>query len=69
LGLIERDVGKLLRSSEVDGGLSGRVVAPRAYGIEIVNEGCGETRSDEFAREFGGKAVGEVLEHDEADEE
>src|SRR5438477_8824033 len=50
LGLIKRDVGKLLRSSEVDGGLSGRVVAPRAYGIEIVNKGCGKTRSDEFAR-------------------
>ncbi len=69
LGLVERDVGKLLRGGEVDGGLSGRVVAPGADGVEIVDKGCGKTRGESFADELGGKAVGEVLEHDEADEE
>jgi len=70
LGFVEGDVWDVfLRGGEVDGGLSGRVVAPGDYGVEVVDEVLGETRGEGFAAEFGGEAGGEVLKHDEADEE
>jgi len=34
---------------EVDGGLSGRVIAPGDYGVEVVDEVLGETRGEGFA--------------------
>ncbi len=58
-----------LRGGEVDDGLRGRVVAPGAYGVEVGDEVLGETGGEGFAVEFGGEAGGEVLKHDEADEE
>jgi hypothetical protein len=70
LGFVEGDVGDVfLRGGEVDGGLSGRVVAPGDYGVEVGDEVLGKTRGEGFATEFGGEAGGEVLKHDEADEE
>ena len=70
LGLVEGDVGDVfLRGGEVDGGLAGRVVAPGGYGVEVGDEVLRETRGKGFAAEFGGEAGGEVLKHDEADEE
>src|SRR6202041_1281884 len=38
-------------------------------GVEIADEVCGEHGGEGFAVEFSGEAGGEVLEHDEADEE
>ena len=70
LGFVEGDVGDVfLRGSEVDRGLSGWVVAPGDYGVEVGNEVLRETGGEGFAAELGGKAGGEVLKHDEADEE
>jgi hypothetical protein len=70
LGFVEGDVGDVfLRGGEVDRGLSGWVVAPGDYGVEVGNEVLRETGGEGFAAEFGGKAGGEVLKHDEADEE
>ena len=70
LGFVEGDVGDVfLRSGEVDGGLSGRVIAPGDYGVEVGEEVLGETRGEGFAAELGGEAGGEVLKHDECDEE
>ena len=70
LGFVEGDVGDvLLGGGEVDEGLGGRVVAPGAYGVEV-GERCGrEAGGEGFAVEFCGEAGGEVLEHDEGDED
>jgi hypothetical protein len=70
LGFVEGDVGDvLLRGGEVDDGLGGRVIAPGEYGVEVGDEVLGETGGEGFAAELGGKAGGEVLKHDEGDEE
>jgi hypothetical protein len=70
LGFVEGDVGDVfLRGGEVDGGLSGWVITPGDYGIEVGDEGLGETRGEGFAAELGGEAGGEVLKHDEGNEE
>jgi hypothetical protein len=70
LGFVEGDVGDVfLRGGEVDAGLSGRVIAPGDYGVEVGDEGLGEACGEGFAAELGGEAGGEVLKHDEADEE
>jgi hypothetical protein len=70
LGLVEGDVGDVfLWSGEVDRGLIGRMVSPGDYGVEVVDEVWGEFGGEVFAVELGGEAGGEVLEHDEADEE
>jgi hypothetical protein len=70
LGFVEGDVGDvLLGSGEVDGGLGGRVVAPGDCWVEIADEVLRETVGEGFATELGGEGVGEVLEHDKADEE
>jgi len=70
LGFVEGDVGNFfLRSGEVDGGSHGRVIAPGDCGIEIGDEVLGETSGEGFAVELGSEAGGEVLVHDEADEE
>jgi len=70
LGFVEGDVGDVfLRGCEVYRRLSGRVIAPGDYGVEVVDEVLGETCGEGFAAEFGGEARGEVLKHDEADEE
>ena len=70
LGFVEGDVGDvLLGGGEVDGGLRGWAVAPGADGVEIRDEGWWELRCEGFAVEFLREAVGEVLEHGEADEE
>jgi len=58
-----------LRGGEVDRGLSGRVIAPGDYGVEVGDEILRKTRGEGFATELGGEAGGEVLKHDEADEE
>jgi hypothetical protein len=70
LGLVEGDVGDVfLWSGEVDRRLTGRMVSPGDYGVEVVDEVWGEFGGEVFAVELGGEAGGEVLEHDEADEE
>jgi hypothetical protein len=70
LGFVEGDVGDVfLRGGEVDGGLGGWVVAPGGYRVEVGDEGLGETGGEGFAAELGGEAGGEVLKHDQADEE
>jgi hypothetical protein len=70
LGFVEGDVGDVfLRGGEVDGGLGGWVVAPGGYRVEVGDEGLGETRGEGFAAELGEEAGGEVLKHDQADEE
>jgi hypothetical protein len=70
LGFVEGYVGDVfLRGGEVDCGLIGRVVAPGSYGVEVGDEGWGETRGEGFAAELGGETGGEVLKHDEGDEE
>jgi hypothetical protein len=70
LGFVEGDVGDVfLRGGEVDDGLSGDMVAPGDYGVEVGDEILREAGGEGFAAEFGGEAGGEVLEHDEADEE
>jgi hypothetical protein len=70
LGFVEGNVGDVfLRCSEIDGGLAGRVVAPGGHGVEVGDEVLGESGGEGFAAEFGGEAGGEVLKHDEADEE
>jgi hypothetical protein len=58
-----------LRSGEVDWSLCGRVITPGDGGIEVVDEVQREAGGEGFAVEFGGKAGGEILEHDETDEE
>ena len=69
MGLVEGNVRDIfLRGGEIDNGLGGWVVAPGDGGIEIADEMCGKFCSEGFAIEFGGKAGGEVLEHDETDE-
>src|SRR5882757_1506649 len=45
------------------------MVAPGDYGVEVVDEVLGEARGEGLAAELGRKAGGEVLKHDEADEE
>lgn len=45
------------------------MVAPGEHGVEIADEVCGEFGGESFTVEFGGEAGGEVLKHDEADEE
>ncbi len=54
---------------EVDDGLGGRMVAPGDGGVEVAEEVWRESRGEGLAVELGGEAGGEVLEHDEADEE
>ncbi len=69
LGFVEGDVGDfLLGGGEVDEGLGGWVVAPGAYGVEIGQERGWEAGGEDFAAEFLREAGGEVLEHDERDE-
>jgi hypothetical protein len=70
LGFVERDVGNVfLRGSEIDAGLGRRMVAPGDGGVEIADEVRRKFCGEGFAVEFGGETGGEVLEHDEADEE
>jgi hypothetical protein len=70
LRFVEGDVGNVfLRGGEVDGGLGGRVITPGDYGVEVGDEGLGETGGEGFAAELRGEAGGEVLKHDEADKE
>ena len=70
LGFVEGDVGDVfLRGGEVDDGLGGWVVAPGDDGVEVGDEVLRESRGEGLAVELGGEAGGEVLEHDEADEE
>jgi hypothetical protein len=70
LGFVERDVGDVfLRGGEVDGGLGGWVVAPGDYGVEVGDDVLRETCGESLAVELGGEAGGEVLKHDETDEE
>jgi hypothetical protein len=70
LGFVEGDVGDVfLRGGEVDGKLGGWVIAPGDYGVEVGDEGLGETGGEGFAAELGWEAGGEVLKHDEGDEE
>jgi hypothetical protein len=70
LGFVEGDVGDVfLWGGEVYGGLGGLVVAPGGYGVEVGDKGLGEARGEGFAAEFGGEAGGEVLKHDEADQD
>ncbi len=45
------------------------VVAPGDDGVEVADEVLGQAGGEGFAVELGGEAGGEVLEHDEADEE
>jgi len=45
------------------------MVAPGDGGVEIADEVCREFGGESFAVQFGGEAGGEVLEHNEADEE
>jgi hypothetical protein len=69
LGFVEGDVGDVfLRGGEVDGGLAGWMIAPGGYGVEVGDEMLREAGGEGFAVEFGGKAGGEVLKHDETDE-
>jgi len=70
LGFVERDIGYVfLRGGEIDDGLCGRMVAPGDGGVEIADEVWREFGGESFAVQFGGEAGGEVLKHDEADEE
>ena len=70
LGLVEGDVGDVfLWGGEVDDGLGGWVVTPGDDGVEVADEVLREAGGEGFAVELGGEAGGEVLEHDEADEE
>jgi hypothetical protein len=70
LGFVEGDVGDVfLRGGEIDRRLSGWMIAPGDYGVEVGDEILGEAGGEGFAAEFGGEAGGEVLKHDEADEE
>ena len=68
MGFVEGDVDSL-RGGEVDEGLGGWVVAPGAYGVEVGEEFGRELGGEGFAVEFLREAGGEVLEHDEADED
>ena len=54
---------------EIDDGLGGWVVTPGDDGVEVADEVLGQAGGEGFAVELGGEAGGEVLEHDEADEE
>jgi hypothetical protein len=45
------------------------VIAPGAHGVEVGGELGRKARGDEFAGEFDGDGAGEVLKHDQADEE
>ncbi len=49
--------------------MGGWVVAPGDGGVEIADEVRGKFCGEGFAVELGGEAGGEVLEHDEADED
>ena len=70
LGFVEGNVGDVfLRGGEIDEGLCRRMVAPGAYGVEISDERRRETCGEDFACEFVGEAVGEVLEHGDRDED
>ncbi len=70
MGFVEGDVGDVfLRGSEVNRGLAGRVVAPSGYGVEVGDEVLREAGGESFTVEIGGEAGGEVLKHDETDEE
>jgi hypothetical protein len=70
LRFVEGDVGDVfLRSGQVYSGLGGRVVAPGDYGVEVGDEGLGETGGEGFAAELGREAGGEVLKHDECHQE
>ena len=70
LGFVEGDVGDVfLRGSEVDDGLGGWVVAPGHDRVEVANEMGWEFCGDGLAVELGWEAGGEVLKHDEADED
>jgi hypothetical protein len=45
------------------------MVAPGADGVEVGEDGGGEMRGEGFAVELGGEVGGEILRHDEGDEE
>jgi hypothetical protein len=68
LRFVKRDVGKLLRGSQVDDGLLWRMIPPGADGVEIVEQLWRQAGGDGLTAELGRKVVGKVLEHDEADE-
>ena len=54
---------------EVGGVLRGGMVAPGADGVEVGEEVGGKVRGQGFTIELGGEAGGEVLRHDEGDEQ
>ena len=59
LGFVEGDVGDVfLRGGEIDCRLSGWVITPGDYGVEVGEEGLRETRGEGFAAELGGPAGG-----------
>jgi hypothetical protein len=45
------------------------MIAPGSYGIEIAEKLCRQMGGDGLAAELGGEAIGQVLVHDEANEE
>ena len=70
MGFVEGNVGDIfLRSGEIDWSFGGWVIAPGDDRIEVVDEMLRKASGESFAIKLGGEAGGEVLEHDEADEE
>ena len=70
LRFVEGDVGDIfLGSGEVDEWLRGWVIAPGAYRVEVGEERGREAGGEGFAAEFLREAGGEVLKHDEGDED
>lgn len=69
LRLVERDIGKFLRCSQVYYGLFGRVVAPGAHGVEIVHKRSRKVGGHGLTTELRGEVVCEVLVHDDPDEQ
>ncbi len=70
MGFVEGDVGDVvLGGGEVDRGLGGGMVAPGAYGVEVIEEDGVEAGGEELTAELLREAGGEVLIHDERHEE
>lgn len=70
MGLVEGDVGDVFPGEgEVNEALRGWVVAPGAHGVEVGEQGGVKAGGEDLAAEFGGEGGGEVLEHDQGDEE